>query len=299
MTQKIICFGETLWDMLPSGHMPGGAPMNVAIHLKYNNYNPLVISRVGSDDLGEALLDFLEKKKISTQCIQISKSHLTGVVKVNLDDKNEITYKIVEPVAWDYIQYEEEVAQIVAQSTVFVYGSLAARSATTRDTLLHYLSKARLKVFDVNLRPPHYNPERIQDLLHFADIVKMNHQELELIMSWLGFTGTEQQQMAHIRQKFNLQIVILTRGENGAAVLTDEGYEQHPGYKVEVEDTIGSGDSFLATYLSNYLQQQPVAECLKKACLVGAYVASCKGATPTYDPQLLDAEFAGNQVFPS
>ncbi|RDC62956.1 carbohydrate kinase family protein [Adhaeribacter pallidiroseus] len=292
MMHQIICFGETLWDMLPSGHLPGGAPMNVAIHLKYNHYNSLVISRVSTDDLGEALLDFLRKKEVSTEFIQIGKTHLTGVVKVNVDDKSEITYNIVEPVAWDYIQYDENVAKQVAQSDVFVYGSLAARSPTTRDTLLQYLPKAQLKVFDVNLRPPHFTPERIEHLLHFADIVKMNHQELELVTGWLGQLGNEQQQMEQVRQKFKLQMVILTRGENGAAVLTNEGFWEHPGYKVKVEDTIGSGDSFLATFLSNHLQQLPIPECLRKACLVGAYVASCKGATPTYDPLLLEANFA-------
>ncbi len=292
MIHQIICFGETLWDMLPSGHLPGGAPMNVAIHLKYNHYNPFVISRVGTDDLGEALLDFLRKKEVSTEFIQIGKTHLTGVVKVNVDDKNEITYKIVEPVAWDYIQYEEKVAGQVAQSDVFVYGSLAARNPTTRETLLQYLLKAKLKVFDVNLRPPHYTPERIEQLLQFADLVKMNHQELELISGWLKLAGNEQQQMDQVLRKFKLQMVILTRGENGASVLTNEGYWEHPGYKVVVEDTIGSGDSFLATFLSNYLQQQPIPACLRKACVVGAYVATCKGATPVYDPHLLEANFA-------
>lgn len=279
--------------MLPSGHMPGGAPMNVAIHLKYNYYDPIVISRVGTDDLGKALLKFLEENGLSTEYIQLGKTHLTGVVKVNVDDKNEISYKIVEPVAWDYIQYEPEVAQLIAQSSVFVYGSLAARSKTTRETLLQYLPIAKLKVFDVNLRPPHYNPERILQLLQFADIVKMNNQELELIMGWFGRAGAEEQQMAFIREKFGLQMVILTRGEKGASVLTGKGYYQHQGYKVEVEDTIGSGDSFLATFLSNYLQEQPIEYCLSKACLVGAFVASQKGATPAYNLQNLEASFAG------
>ncbi|MDQ4139374.1 MAG: carbohydrate kinase [Bacteroidota bacterium] len=294
MMHNIICFGETLWDMLPSGHMPGGAPMNVAIHLKYNNYDPIVISRVGTDDLGEALLDFLRKKDVSTEYIQIGKTHLTGVVKVNVDDKNEITYKIVEPVAWDYIQFEEQTAQLIGKSDVFVYGSLAARSPTTRETLLQYLPLARLKVFDVNLRPPHYTPERIQHLLQFADIVKMNHQELEQITGWLNLTGTEKEKLNVLKERFGLQLVVVTRGENGAAVLTGQDYWEHPGFKVEVEDTIGSGDSFLATFLSNYLQQQPTEECLRKACLVGAYVASCKGATPTYNPLHIEASFAEN-----
>lgn len=123
---QIICFGEVLWDVLPSGKMPGGAPMNVAIHLTYNGFSPLIISRVGNDDLGKELVRFLQQKNISTQWIQTGEAHLTGVVKANISDKNEVTYKIVEPVAWDYIQYDEQVGELVAASDVFIYGSLAA-----------------------------------------------------------------------------------------------------------------------------------------------------------------------------
>jgi fructokinase len=291
MTHKIICFGETLWDMLPSGKMPGGAPMNVAIHLRYHHYSPVVISRVGNDDLGRELLAFLKEKGLSTQYIQTGQTHLTGVVKANISNKNEVTYKIVEPVAWDYIMYEEEAAELVAQSDVFIYGSLVARNAGSQETLLKYLPLARLRVFDVNLRPPYYNQERIGLLLQFADIVKMNHQELEQITDWFGLqAGGEQEQMQAVKEKFGLQLVIVTRGENGAAVLTDAGYVEHPGYQVEVADTIGSGDAFLATFLSNYLQQQPAADALKRACAVGAYVATRHGATPEYkttDPENL------------
>lgn len=285
MTQNIICFGETLWDLLPSGKMPGGAPMNVAIHLMYHHFSPVIISRVGNDDLGKELLDFLHEKKVSTHYIQTGQTHLTGVVKANISNKNDVTYKIVEPVAWDYIQYDEEVAELVAQSDVFIYGSLVARSPATQKTLLRYLPLAKLRIFDVNLRPPHYTPERIENLLQFADIVKMNHQELAEIAGWYGLNGDEQQQMAQVKERFGLQLVIVTRGENGAAVLTHQGYIEHAGFVVEVADTIGSGDAFLATFLSNYLQQKPISEGLQKACAVGALVAARPGATPAYNPE--------------
>lgn len=288
MSHKIICFGETLWDMLPSGQLPGGAPMNVAIHLKNQQFSPLVLSRVGTDDLGQALLEFLQSQGLSTQYIQVGKTHLTGVVKVNLDDKQEVTYKIVEPVAWDYIQYEEAAAREVAESDVFIFGSLATRSLTSRSTLLQYLPLARLKVFDVNLRPPHYSPEGVLHLLESADLVKMNHQELARIAAWLELPGTEAEQMAALRDRYQLQALIVTRGENGAAALTGQGFAQHPGYQVRVEDTIGSGDAFLATFLSAYLRGQALLPCLEQACLVGAYVATRKGATPDYTPLQLE-----------
>lgn len=285
MAQKIVCFGETLWDMLPSGRLPGGAPMNVAIHLTYNQFTPVIISRLGSDDLGKDLLNFLADKNIPTDFIQIGQTHLTGVVKANISDKNEVTYKIVEPVAWDYIQYDSNAADLIRRSDVFVYGSLTARSSTSENTLLQYLPLANLKVFDVNFRPPHYTPDRTQVLMQYADIIKMNHQELAEISSWFSQNGTEQEQMTFIKSRFDLKALVVTRGDKGAAVLTDQGYAEHPGFTVEVEDTIGSGDAFLATFLSNYLQQLPMPVCLENACKIGAYVATQKGATPTYDPR--------------
>ncbi len=284
MMQKIICFGETLWDMLPSGKMPGGAPMNVAIHLTYHQFAPVIVSRVGNDDLGKELLDFLREKNVSTRYIQTGQTHLTGVVKANISNKTEVTYKIVEPVAWDYVQFDDAVADLVKQSDVFIYGSLAARSPATRETLLRYLPLAKLRVFDVNLRPPHYTPEQVEILLQFADIVKMNHQELAEIAGWYHLNGDEQQQMAQVKSRFGLQLVIVTRGENGAAVLIEQEYLEHAGFTVEVADTIGSGDAFLATFLSNYLQQKPIPEALQKACAVGAFVATRAGATPAYLP---------------
>lgn len=132
----------------------------------------------------------------------------------------------------------------------------------------------------MNLRPPYYNPERIKELLQHADITKMNHQELEEIADWFGWAGNQQEQMQALKQHFGLQLLLVTRGEKGAAALTEAGYQEHEGYQVEVKDTIGSGDAFLATFLKNYLQQEPVQKALASACLMGAYVATQKGATP-------------------
>jgi fructokinase len=284
METSIVCFGEMLWDMLPEGAMPGGAPMNVAIHLKYQGYAPKIISKVGGDDLGTALLDFLRGKGLSTEGIQIGKTHLTGVVKANVTNRNEVVYKIVKPVAWDYIQYDKQMAALVAESEVFIYGSLAARSTATRQTLLRLLKQARLKVFDVNFRPPHYRRSRVEELLEYAHIVKMNHHELAEIMSWYAEHQTEQKSMAFLRSHFNLQTLVVTRGENGAIVLDRDGFAEHPGFQVAVEDTIGSGDAFLATFLHHHFQRDPMPQALENACLVGALVASQKGATPLIEP---------------
>ncbi len=171
MTPNFVIFGEMLWDMLPTGKQPGGAPMNVAIHLKNFGADPYFISRIGSDDMGEELMTYLNDKELDTNYIQTGNTHLTGIVKVNLANKTEVAYKIVQPVAWDYIQFTSSNKQLVSGADVFVYGSLAARSPQSRESLMQLLEVAKLKVFDVNIRPPHFDRPTVEHLMAHADVV--------------------------------------------------------------------------------------------------------------------------------
>ena len=284
----LVCFGETLWDVLPQGRLPGGAPMNVAIHLRYQGFAPLVVSRLGDDLYGRELREFLRSKGVADTGLQTDPAHQTGIVQANVTHKTEVTYDIVEDVAWDHIVPDAATAARVGESDVFVYGSLAARHVTSRDTLLDYLQVAKQKVFDVNLRPPHYTAERTLQLLAQATVVKMNHHELAEITGWLGGPGEPRAGMAYLKDHYRLATVIVTRAENGAAVLTNDGYFEHPGFPVTVQDTIGSGDAFLATFLAGYLRGEAAAMTLERACRVGAYVATQRGATPTYDAGAVD-----------
>ncbi len=194
-----------------------------------------------------------------------------------------MTYAIVESVAYDKIQYRKALENLVKDSDVFIYGSLAARSATTRGTLLQLLDHADEKVFDVNLRAPFYNQETVEMLLKKASIVKMNHHELMEIAGWYSQRQVEKEMMQALVEMFSFKMLIVTRGENGAAVFANGSYYEHPGYEVAVVDTIGSGDAFLATFLANHFKGNSMDLCLAKACKIGSLVASKKGATPAFD----------------
>lgn len=266
--------------MLPSGKMPGGAPMNVAFHLRTQGLDSAIISRIGTDDLGNELLDFMQGVGLDTSLVQRGTNHLTGVVKVNMDDKNEVTYKIVQPVAWDYIQLEEEAVKAVEQADCFVFGSLAARNQGTRDTLHKLIEHARFKVFDVNFREPYYAKEIVENLLHQADMVKMNAQELALISAWYDTLTDEKTAMQNLAKRFDVPTVCVTRGGSGAILLKDEGFYESQGFAVQVSDTIGSGDSFLASLIKGILHNDPPAQSVEMACAVGSLVATHRGATP-------------------
>jgi fructokinase len=282
MNKSVICFGEVLWDILPSGKQPGGAPFNVAVHLHQLGQPVALISRVGDDELGRELLAFIASKGLSTAHVQHGQTHLTGVVEANVDDAHEVVYKIVQPVAWDYIQYDAALAALVAQADVLVYGSLAARQSGTRDTLYHLLAHARFKVFDVNLRPPHYTPEVTTHLLAQADLVKLNHHELAEVTSWFGDEAPSERAaaMRWLAERFGLQAVCVTCGAEGALFYAAGQHYRAPGLPVTVRDTIGSGDAFLAALLRGWLAGEEPGAALRFACAAGALVATQPGATP-------------------
>ena len=143
-------------------------------------------------------------------------------------------------------------------------------------------------MFDVNLRHPHFERDVVEKLLYQADIVKLNEEELEIISRWNGFSVTSLDVTSHkIKEKYKIDQIIVTLGENGALISYGSDILRHPGYKVEVEDTVGSGDAFLAAFLANQIKGRNVNTCLDFACATGAYVATQNGANPPYDESLI------------
>lgn len=284
MLQKnkyICCFGEVLWDDFPSGRLPGGAPMNVAIGLQNLGIAGVMISRVGQDNLGNEIKDFLRSKNCTEQWVQTDSKQGTGIVKVHATETGENHYEIVQPIAWDFISHAPKMADLVKNAYGIVFGTLACRNSVSLNTLLKLLKSAPLKIYDVNFRPPFYDKTLVKMLLEQADIVKMNDDELKIISSWYLLTETaETAQMRFLKDKFNLKMLIVTRGANGAICLNEQGIHQSKGFKVQVQDTVGSGDAFLAGFLKNLYQGNLPEKALTYACALGAIVATHKGANP-------------------
>ena len=279
----VICFGEILWDLLPTGEVPGGAPMNVAYHLNKLGHSPAVITRIGMDERGNTLVGLLEGKNISTAFVQLDKLLPTGIVYATPNEHHEMEYDIVAPVAWDVIEWNDDLPALFNQQNYFVFGSLIARNTTSRDTLFRLLEVAKNKVLDINLRPPHYTNKLLQDLLFKADIAKLNNAELNFISSWFGEYSSVEDKMNVVLDRFRLGTVIVTKGGDGAMINTGGRLYSHPGFKVVVQDTVGSGDSFLAAIIAGLIEKRAPADILEFACAVGALVTSKKGGWPEYE----------------
>lgn len=282
-TYKAVCFGEVLWDILPDKRLPGGAPMNVAYHLNQLGVPAAMISRVGDDELGKELFDYFTSKKVTADFIQTDHEYDTSRVLAKVEG-NHVTYDIVKPVAWDFIRYSRQIQQLIADTPYFIFGSLGARSEVSRQTLYELLEVARHKVLDINLRKPHYEQSTLDHLLRHADVLKLNEDELHLLSDWFGFKGNDKELITAFQDKYHLNMILATRGDKGAIVLNDGQWYEHPGFKVVVADTIGSGDSFLAAFLSRFINGNPVAEALTFASGLGAFIATKQGACPVYTP---------------
>ncbi|TCD12589.1 carbohydrate kinase [Pedobacter frigidisoli] len=287
MQNKVITIGEILWDVFPDGKKAGGSSMNVALNLHKQSVNSSFISAVGDDDNGKELLNFLGGNHFPTDLIQINPELPTSTVVVQLDENHQATYTIKQPVAWDDIKLNDKNIEAVKQADALVYCSLTCREEQSKKTILSLLEHAKTKIFDINLRAPFYEKELIGELLTHADILKINEDEIVWVRDTFGLTGnTDEQILKQLSAQFNIEIICLTLGDKGACVLKDGKLFKHAGYKVQVVDTVGAGDAFLATFIACYLQGYSMETILDNACKVGAFVASQAGANPEYNKKI-------------
>lgn len=278
-TPTAICFGEVLWDIFPIEKVAGGAPMNVAMRLQSLGIDATIISRIGNDILGKDLLQIINEKQVNTSFIQVDNLLPTGEVQVHLDTAGTASYTIVQPSAWDAIEWNENIHNAVAATDVFVFGSLVCRNDISKKTLLQLLEVAKFKVFDVNLRSPFYNIELLVELMQKADLIKLNDEELNFIITALNASvKTIEEQILFISNYTNTANICVTKGKDGAVLYSNNKFYTHPGFKVVVADTVGAGDSFLAALITQVLLQKDPATLLPFACATGSLVAAKKGA---------------------
>jgi fructokinase len=282
MKNKVLCFGEVLWDAFGNEKKAGGAPMNVARHLVQQHVNVVLASKVGNDASGDELVKFLKDGGLYSKLIQRDNTLPTCEVTVELDHKNQATYIIPQPVSWDNIQLDNHLIDEAKSASVIVFGSLACREKTTHDTLLNLLDETdATKIFDVNLRHPHYTLATIETLAARANVIKMNEEEADLLIG--GSNGDLKGKITEFRNKYHTNTICVTRGENGAIIWHDYEFYEHPGFTVDVADTVGAGDAFLATFIAGLIANNPIPKILLNSCAIGAYVTSQRGANPIYN----------------
>ena len=279
----LVGLGEILWDMLPEGKKLGGAPANFAYHARELGAKGLVVSCIGDDPLGKEILDLLEQLGLSSDYIALDGRHPTGTVTVELDEKGKPDYTIHENVAWDYIPFSDSLLKLAQAADAVCFGSLCQRCQTSAQTVKQFLTATKpdcLRIFDINFRQSYYDAQTVESLLKISNVLKINDEELLVLARMLDITGTEQQILAALTQRFSLKLIALTKGDKGSCLFTADTVSDHPGFPVEVADSVGAGDAFTAAMALGVLKKNQLDDINELANRVASFVCSQPGATP-------------------
>lgn len=279
----IAGIGELLWDVLPDVEVIGGAPVNFAYHVTALGGKGIPITTIGRDARGEKALAELKKRGVDIAAISISDEFVTGYVAATVDEEGKASYLFPEELAWDHLVVNEYADTLRRRLDAVCFGSLAQRSEHSRRVIYGYLDRLRpetVKVFDINLRQDFYSLQVIESSLLRTDILKLNEEELPVLIRLLGVKESRDKWLSALIKKYDLKMAILSRGESGSLLLTPDNSSEHPGIVTHVEDTIGAGDSFTAAATIGYLQGLALGDINEQANRVAAYVCSQRGGMP-------------------
>ena len=284
MQNVIVGIGEILWDMLPSGKVIGGAPANFAYHAQELGESSIVVSCIGNDELGREIISSLEKKDMPTEFLYIDKNHPTGVVSARINKEGKPSYLIQEEVAWDYIPTSTLMRELAFKSAAVCFGTAAQRSQLSRMTIQTFvglMEQDSIRVFDINLRQNFYSQDVIETSLSLANVLKLNVNELSVVKKLLRLNGDEKKILNELSRKYSLNLIALTRGREGSILFTEGKTSNHEGHKINVEDTVGAGDAFVAGLVTGMLRGYELDDLNNKANRVASYICSKHGATPS------------------
>ena len=280
----VVGIGELLWDMLPTGKKAGGAPINFVYHASRLGAEGYAISAIGDDMLGKEIIEELDRYHIQHLIEKVP--YPTGTVKVGLTEEGIPSYTISERVAWDHIIATSNAVDLAEQADAICFGTLAQRSAQSRETIQAISSFAptdAYRLFDINLRQHYYSKELIEESFYLANVLKANDREFAVLKELFGLTGSEKEAARWFIEKYNLRMFVLTAGASHSTIYTREEISTLPTQQVQVVDTIGAGDAFSAALVIALLKGKSLEEAHQEAVKCAAFVCSKAGAWPDYE----------------
>lgn len=288
----IVGLGEVLWDVFPDAKHFGGAPANFAVHSAALGGRANIVSAIGADALGEEALGIMKERNMDIRHVQ-QNQHPTGTVTINLDADGKADYAFAPEVAWDHLKWSESIAALAEAADVVCFGTLAQRGEESEAFIQQFVDRTRsdcLRIFDVNLRQQFFSQKQIRRSLELANVLKLSDEELDTVAD--DDTGrSPAEKLRSVRERYDLDLVAMTRGDQGAILIGKAGESDFPGIPANLIDTVGAGDAFTAVLALGILQAEPLDRINRSACEVAAYVCSQAGATPAL-PAHLSRPFA-------
>jgi len=286
---KPIIFGEIIFDVFENGEITaGGAPFNVAWHLRGFGADPVLISRIGNDEYGKSVIDFMNLWNLNTSCIQIDFIHPTGKAYINIKNGTP-EFEIPPNQSFDFINFAPNIIYSTEPNAILYHGSLALRSFKNQKTVSKIIGYTNPYVItDINLRYPWWNIRTIESILHSAHTLKLNIDELTSITSSDSCRILSTfENLKFLLIHFKLDFIFLTMGHDGAIALdkNNQLIEAKASDCEKIIDTVGAGDAFSAVIILGKLYNWNTKTTLRRAVQFAGKICAVRGAV-SFDKEL-------------
>ncbi|MDR1885636.1 MAG: carbohydrate kinase [Synergistaceae bacterium] len=269
MIKRVICAGDILYDFISTEKgqglagstlfekKQGGSPFNIAIGLARLGVPVGFLVKIGDDEFGAALKDFLAAEGVDSDVIVDGPGRGTTLAMAAVDREGKVEFRFYRENSADISLTADEIPPLdAARTSAIMLGSIAIADNPVGEALIGVYENMRergvLTALDPNVRPlyvdsrPIYR-ERVTRLMRDADVLKLSDDDL----FWLAGSGSRSVDENLARIQYNKSgLVIVTEGSGGARALWRGGEIRVPGYRVEVAETTGCGDAFMAGILS-------------------------------------------------
>jgi len=281
----ILVVGEILFDVFEKEKQLGGAPFNFAYHLKNFGFPVRYISSIGNDTHGKEILNILEHHHFNIDDIQIDDKHDTGTVIVQLSSSGNPTFHIKTDVAYDYINYlPKEHSSLIDRADLIYFGTLVQRSKLGFENIQKFMENRRpntICFYDINLRPDCYSEKVILTSLEYADVLKLNSQELDECKRIFRFLKDNDAFVHFLMSEYALKIVAITNADKGSRLYTKDGCFHTKTHRVSsVLDTVGAGDAYSSILALGIIKGWEPERMLSMASMFASRICEIRGAIP-------------------
>lgn len=290
---KTMSYGAVLWDIVEEEKHIGGCTLNLAAHLGKLGMKAYMFSKLGKDSLGEEALDEIRNLGVDSSFIQVDDTKSTGYAKITLDQNKVPTYEFASNASHEYMDVDDTIIEKIKNEHIalFCYGTYCQAGAKTRQNLYKILEECSFPLVfcDINLRAENPSKELIEGSLKYADILKLNDEEVQVLAQVLYGTHLKESELIEkIRSHFRIKIACVTKGEKGCKIYDEEGDAiEVEAVKITAVDTVGAGDAFGAGFVFSYYNGLHLLKCGENGNMLGGYVAGQKGAIPEYSNKIL------------
>jgi fructokinase len=301
----ILVGGEALYDLVLQGSgdelhgHPGGGPFNTARTIGRLEQPVAFLGRLSSDRFGERMQAMLSDDGVDPRCI-VHTDDPTTLALAEVDHEGVARYRFYERgTSAPGLEPEVALAALPDDVAIVHVGTLGLALepiATALEAVVDRLAGRALIAVDPNCRPWVIDDHdayraRIHRVLAHSHLLKVSEEDLAYLEPDLPAVEGVRALLDH-----GPGVGLLTRGPNGALVITRTAEVAVPAPRAKVVDTIGAGDAFGGGFVAWWSERglghddlgqiDLVVEATRFACLVAARTCSKPGASPPYRDEL-------------